>query len=699
MDHADGLVDEAWWRVRQDDYLLTATRVWDPGSVLNVLDHLAWRQRWPTHGVEIDAIDANSLTRWFARIDGRLDCADFDILRLLHIWCAHRDDLPAPVRHAVETRLVGFKLWYDEPTPAGVLDECWYWSENHRLIFHTIEYLVGQLFPDVRCGTDGAPGTTHLRRARDRLAAWFDEKAHYGFSEWHSDVYYEKDLSALLTLAEWAEDRALAGRAAAFLDLLLFDIALHLHRGNLGTTHGRSYAKDKTQAPDQIVFSAAKLVFDATTLSWPLDRGNDRTEPTPLHEGASLLARARRYRPPEVVCRVARRKGDVVDREGMGVHIDPSEPLSDAPERADRLSYTDPDLVPFWWDRSALTAWQLVPLTLATMDRHALWDISLFAPFAAIRDVTGGDVEVARRLAHSLAPIVNAGLLARVNTYTYRSPYVMLSTAQSYRPGCAGFQQHVWQATLDERAVVFTTHPGNEPWPDPTTWHDLDHYWTGSATLPRSLQHRTVAVHQYAPAYPPPNIAALAPFQYLPYTHAFFPTERFDTVTCDGHWTLGCRGDAYVALWSWRPVRWRLHDPKEVHTNGLAEPFDLVAEGGATNVWIVEVGDVSRWGGFPAFREAVLAASIEVVDLGLVEDGSHRGFGVSYASPSEGVVECGWDGPIVVAGQPVPIDGYPRFDNPFTFVRHGQMDIAIRDGEYTWALDLAAGTRAAQSIR
>ena len=39
----------------------------------------------------------------------------------------------------------------------------------------------------------------------------------------------------------------------------------------------------------------------------------------------------------------------------------------------------------------------------------------------------------------------------------------MLSSAQDYRPGCFGEQYHAWQATLDEDAVVFTTHPKDEP--------------------------------------------------------------------------------------------------------------------------------------------------------------------------------------------------------------------------------------------
>lgn len=688
----DGLVDTAWWRGRQDAYLTVATSVWHPGSPLNVIEHLERRRRDPNHAVDVAALDAAALERWFVRVDHWKDCADFDILRLLTLWYGYRDDLPEPLTAALAARFTSFKYWYTEPTPADVVDQRWYWSENHRLIFHTIEYLAGQAFPAALFTSDGTPGAAHRATAAARLSAWFDEKARYGFSEWHSDVYYEKDLAPLLTLAEWADDPALAERAAAFLDLLLFDIALHVRKGNMGVTHGRSYMKEKSRARDQPVFGAVKLCFDSTDVPWVPDDG-DAADLLPRNEGAALLARAARYRPPEVVRRVATHAGVMVDREGMGLAIDPAEVLTEHPVRADGLSYHDPGMVAFWWDRSALTPWQLVPLTLDTMDRHRLWDADLFAPLRNARDATGGDREAFRRLAHALAPVVNAGLLTEVNTITYRSAHVMLSTAQSYRPGCAGYQHHIWQATLDADAIVFTTHPANEPLADPHTFRDPDHYWTGSATLPRSAQHGPAAIHIYAAAFTSPALPALAPFAYLDYTHAYFPAERFDEVVRDGHWTAGRRDDGYVALWSWRPVCWREHDPGSTHTNGLVGPFDLVAEGGAANVWIVEVGDADHWGDFTAFRHAVAGARVEVTDLGPNDDETHRGFAVTYASPGAGVLAFSRTGPLTVDGAEVPITDYPRFENPWARVPRGGTTVRIRDGNWSLHLDLATGTR------
>jgi hypothetical protein len=688
----EGLEDAVWWRARQDEYLAVATSVRVPTSPLNLIDHLERARRDPGHGVDWSAIDDAALARWFTRIDGWSDCADFDILRLLTIWCAYGDDLPARVSAALAERFLSFRYWYTDPVEIEGTDERWYWSENHRLIFHTCEYLAGQVLPDDSFSVTGMHGEQHRQRAAVSLAAWFDEKADDGFSEWHSDVYYAKDLAPLVTLAEFADDPALAERAAAFCDLVLYDLALHHHRGNVGVTHGRSYMTYKARAATQPVFAACKLCFDAADEPWPIDDG-DEADLLPLQESATLLARTSRYRPPAVLRRIATSTEEMVDRESMGVVIDPSEPVIDDPVRADGRSYTDPDLVPYWWDRGALTPWQLAPLTIDTLERHHLWDANLFAIFGQLRGALGTDPAVWRQLAADLHPMVNAGLLSQVRTTTWRNAHAMLSCAQGYRPGTAGFQHHIWQATLDERAVVFATHPGNGPTSNAGDYLDHDRYWTGSATLPRSVQHQCVGVHAFEPAFASPGPGLLESFSYEPYTHAYFPTEHFDEVRREGHWTLGRRRGAYVALWSWRMPGWRRHDPAATYTAGLTGEFDLVAEGGADNVWIVEVGDVDRSGSFDAFCSAVTAAGVEASAPEWAADGPHPGFDIRYDSTAEGAIEIRPGEPLVVDGVPVSLTHEWRFDNPYTSVARGDTNVPILDDRGGWQLDLAAGTR------
>ena len=206
----------------------------------------------------------------------------------------------------------------------------------------------------------------------------------------------------------------------------------------------------------------------------------------------------------------------------------------------------------------------------------------------------------------------------------------------------------------------------------------------------------TAAIHLYAPQFPSPGGPPLDAFAYLPYTHAYFPQERFDEVVTDGPWTIGRRGNGFVALWSWRPVRWRDHDPAKVFTHGLTRPFDLVADGGADNVWIVEVGDTARWKSFAAFRAAVHGAAVEVDALGAT-NGVSKGFAVRYQSPTEGELRFSWDGPLTVKGDEVPISEYPRFDNTWAKAAFESKVLEIRDRDASLRLDFAAGTRRVQS--
>jgi hypothetical protein len=683
-----GYVDRREWRAAQDGYLAFATEQLTPSSPVNVLAHLTRAERDRRFRFDAHTIGPDDFADTFAKIDAFRDTSDFDLLALMALWQRHRRDITPALRAAVEQRFLGFRYWYTDPLPAGVIDDKWFWSENHRIIFHTLEYLAGRGLPEATFAVTGHPGRAHADRGRERIEAWLDEKAAWGFSEWHSDVYYQEDIEALTLIAEHGE-RDLARRAAVMLDLFLYDLAVHQVHGNNGVTHGRSYMKDKSRATDQDVFGTVKLLFGTS----------ERPYTSRSDAGATFLAAADRYRLPEVIRRVATSDRTFVDRTHMGAPLDLDEPFTTEPvSPVPGVSYTDPADVPFWWERGALTAWQVVPLTLATIEQHDLFETSLFKPFEPLVDITGGDPAVARQLAHSLRCMINIGVLSEVDTVTWRSPDAMLSSAQDYRPGCFGNQYHAWQATLDEDAVVFTTLPGSQPRAG-DRWVDADLYWSGTGAMPRSAQQGATAVHLYAPKFAPNGPGPLETFSYLPFTHAYFPTERFDEVRQSGGWTLGRKGDGYVALWSWRPTTWRAHDPAVTFTNGLTQPFDLVAEGGADNAWIVEVGDAAGWGSFDRFAAAVTAAPVQVTELGAGADGLPQGFDVTYESPTEGRIGFSSTGPLTVDGAEVPLHGTNRFDNPFGTTGADDTTIEISDGKATLSLDTRRWTREAKVRR
>ena len=86
------------------------------------------------------------------------------------------------------------------------------------------------------------------------------------------------------------------------------------------------------------------------------------------------------------------------------------------------------------------------------------------------------------------AHVLSFALLNEASTVTYRDGDVMLSTVADFRPGTYADQHHVWQATLDEDAIVFTTHPKNEPFEGADSWPDDDGCWTERGNDPEPVQ-------------------------------------------------------------------------------------------------------------------------------------------------------------------------------------------------------------------
>jgi hypothetical protein len=698
-----GFVDADLTEQRQLEWLEFATETpINPGSVANVLAHLEREARDASFTVAPGVVPDDAWDGIFDKMWRLRDTSDFDALRFIDLLYSHggHPAASAALWEKTEQALRDFKYDYADPTPERivdgeqVVDAMWYWTENHHLIFRVCEYLAGQRMKKDVFSVTGLTGKQHMKRAQPFLFQWLDERAQLGFTEWHSNVYYNLDIRPLLTLVEFAKNKKLRKKASMVLDLVLLDIALHTHRGTFGATHGRSYIKDKASADTEDTFDASKMLFDDTTLPYR-SRGSAT---------AVAFARARKYRLPEVIRRIAVHDGPMVDRERMNLPLDevpPEDPeTAPIPEAPFGWDYSDEAYLPFWWSMNAQPVWQLLPLTFEVANRENLW-ASQFEPFVPLRDIVEveGDIEQtiinAQIWAGRLWEMINQSLLKEVNTYTYRTADYMLSTAQDYRKGVRGSQTHTWQATLSERAMVFTSHPSYLPVEEGGTipadwnWQQEDEpgpgYWTGESTQPRSAQHENVGISIYSPQY---DALPSFGFDFRAETHAYFPVAHFDEVVRAGNWTFGRKDDGYVALYSWREVAWRGGQPEVFENAGL--DFDLVAEGGADNVWVVECGRLADWpGGFAAFQAAFTDESVTV-------NPTEDAFDVTFASPSHGSVELGWEGPIVVDGVSHALSDYPRFDNPFVTTEFGETKYQIEYDEASLVLDFKKKKRKAK---
>jgi hypothetical protein len=573
--------------------------------------------------------------------------------------------------------MIANRYRYDDPLPADRIDNLWFWSENHRIINLAIEYLAGQRYPDEIFTVTGLTGAEHLERAKPDILEWITERADLGFFEWHSNVYMLKNITPLLMLAEIADDPEIVTAAAMALDLCLVDMAAHNHAGGYTAPRGRTYKKDKMTSLDEDTFGTAKFVFDDTSAQYP------STSDT----GVTYFASAKRYRPPQVVVEIAIDEAPSVVRERHGVYFDGSAPLEDDPAAPYGKDFSDPANLPFWWSLGALGMWPLAEVSVATANEFRLWETSEFGDINLLASLNDYDPAKIRVWEQERAAVINFGFLSEANTYAYRQPKVSMASVIDHRFGEMRDQGHAWQAAIDENAMVFTNHPVPDT-AQSTIWAEDSEpgYWTGEAAMPRSAQYQGTAVHIYQPKWDESTDPLVwGVFEYRPFTHAYVPQDHFDEVRQVGNWTIAAKNGAYIALWSWRTPTWREYDPAVVSTNGMVKPFDLVAEGGPDNVWLVEVGS-DDGGSLDGFIAALTAA-----DPSVVRDDA--GFTVSWTSPSAGIVDFSSTGPFLIEGEEQPLALFPRHESPWGGIEHLSRQYNLTAGDATWSCDFDTMTR------
>jgi len=565
-------------------------------------------------------------------IEERRDCADFiahAFLRLLFQF----PDSPNVTRELyvrVEDVLLGFKYWPSEPG----LDSLCTWTENHQILYASLAYLLGRRRPEATFTNSGLSGAELAAAARPRILRWLDLRFRSGFSEWLSNVYYDEDLTALLSLADFADDE-IAQRANAVACLLLLDLAQNSVKGVFGSSHGRSYEAHKKDARAEATCDTAKLLWGCG--AWT---GADNM-------AAPCLALSLSFEPPAILAAVVAAEGCAEIRSRMGIRVDEASKWG--------LGYDELEDGMVFLSLEAYNHPKTIDLTFRMFDEYRWWDNEYFAPFAPYRK----PLALARRL--SLLPAiarafegdVNRNAREEVNLYSYRTPDYMLSCAQDYRFRKGGDQQSLWQATLGPSAVCFTTHPGGMGGNSPD-------YWTGTGSMPRVAQYRNLLVALYDIDTRP----GLYRRNRLLYTHAWLPEGEFDEVVAEKLWYFARRGKAYLALRS-REACDYIPDrcPGGVPAAPPASPSraasagrrnELLAEG-RRNVWICRLGREAEEGSFAEFRAAICGARL-VFGAGLR---------VEFEDPNHGRAEFGARGPLLVRGREIPLRDYPRYDAPW----------------------------------
>ncbi len=597
-------------------------------------------------------------------IDARRDCSDFvlhGIIRLLYMANGKPSFDASHLSAALLTRarqtVLHFKYFPNEPG----IDSLCTWTENHYILFTSAAYLAGQLYPQEVFTNSGETGEAKIELNRRRILRWLDLRFHTGFSEWLSHVYYDEDLTALLALYDFAADDEIRRKAEMVLDLLVFDMALNSFRGVFGSTHGRAYENTKKWASNEGTTDTSKLLFGMGIFS-----GFDNM--------SAIAFALSKYRLPKVLEYIASDRQQNVDgrmenRQRMGIKLTEMEKWGLRPDNfEDGMLYLT--LEAYLHPRT-------IANTLRMFDVCNWWENSFLGNFKPYRGLLKalGAIGGLPALARFLERDVCRNTREEVNIYTYKTPDYMLSTAQDYRKGYGGDQQHIWQATLGADAVCFTTHPAKLEGVTPN-------YWAGSGLLPRAAQYKNLAIVIYHIKKIP---ALYVPIRHF-YTHAWLPKDKFDEIIEKNGWIFARKNEGYLALKSQNPYIWKeAHIPPEISAPlrfNLEDNGREVIADGADNIWICQMGRQAEDGHFAGFIEKIAAAEITYSNLA-----------VHYQAPGVGPVRFGWDQPFEVDDVKISLSDYRRYDNPFTRAEFNADEIHITAGEHRLALNWKTGER------
>ncbi|MDO5418330.1 MAG: hypothetical protein Q4F29_14120, partial [Lachnospiraceae bacterium] len=179
------------------------------------------------------------------------------------------------------------------------------------------------------------------------------------------------------------------------------------------------------------------------------------------------------------------------------------------------------------------------------------------------------------------------GYRSHVNLYLYKNSQVQLSTAVLFHPYCAGYQEHIMQATLDAGAQMYVTHPGEvQPY-----GNGRPNYWAGNGSLPLAVQYRNLGILSY-------RIPENHPVSY---THAYVPLMEFEDYLGTAHTAAAKKGGGYIGVRSLNPI--------VMQKKGPCRNRELISEG-RENVWLIKVGTTEEYCSLEDFVKSLEEISV-----------------------------------------------------------------------------------------
>ena len=541
-------------------------------------------------------------------INGQYDCADFQLATLVRILYDFRDEVPDSVLTKIESILLNFRYWMDEPGENGMC----YWSENHQILFASSEYLIGQLYPDSIFYNNGLTGSEHMEKAKILILDWLEMKWEYGFSEFYSNVYYSEDIGGMINLIDYSNNEEIVKKTKIVMDLLIYDVASQKSGNMFISVSGRAYEKSRKGDPNASFYNITNFIWESESNLKP-------------HLNYGFMA-SKNYEVPQVLKEIGNDKNRAIIKQSNGLNI--TELENEGYYGFDNKS------IMMQWGMGAFTNSEIIRNSLKYIRKNNMFTNEFLHDFKDL------DFTVFRLF--NLEPIISkmiktqadGNAIQRANTYTFRTKDYSIYTVQNHFPNMNASQHHIAGMNLGDSFAVFHVHPAA---PDSVKLHSPN-YWVGYGRLPHAVQDENISLA----IYNLPEEKNPMEMYMLDFTHAYFPTELFDSTFITNNYAFGKKGSAFTAF---------IGKNKLQIKDGSTD--DLIQDGRKV-YWIIEAGSNEKDGSFKDFYSRILNNPLKFKDETLLLD---------YTSNNRNLT-LEYDGLFHVNDKEINTE-YERFDSPY----------------------------------
>lgn len=553
-------------------------------------------------------IDWNRILYDLEYINSQYDCADFKLTTLVRILYEYPSQIPSDILRKIHTTLFNFRYWMDEPNGNGMC----YWSENHQILFASSEYLVGQMYPDSVFTNDNRTGLQHMQSAKVRIMDWLEMRWNYGFTEFYSNVYYSEDIGAMINLIDHAHDNEIVIKTSIIMDLLIYDIATQKIGNMFVSTSGRAYEKGRKGDP-------YASYYNITNYLW------SPTKPAKPHLNYGFLT-SESYSAPPVLLEIGKDKNSVVIKQSNGLNI--SELKNEGYFGSDNKS------IMMQWGMEAFTNKEIVRNSLAYIRKQNMFNNEFLKDFKDLDFTIFRLLHLEPVTLGVLSPQSDGLAIQRANTYTYKTKDYSIYTVQNHFPGMNAIQHHVAGMNLGDSFAIFHLHPAV---PDSVKLHSPN-YWVGYGRLPHAVQEKNISLA----IYNLPEKKNIMELDMVNFTHAYFPTELFDSTIIRNKYAFGKKDSAYCAL---------------IGRNDLilnSNNTDDIIQDGRQVYWIIEAGSKEEDGSFKNFYNRIINNKVNFDEESLVLEYNSRRYNFVLK----------YDDSFTLNGEIVNTH-YDRFDSPY----------------------------------